>query len=222
MSRSDINKFRSGTLLRFLVAVALIVAAGVINFTMSHGKDVPMVRPLMDYPLKLGDWKGKSQYLDQKALDILKVDDYFMRSYEGKDDTVGFYVGFFKSQRDGQIVHSPKHCLPGAGWRPVSSERVALDIRGIADPIEVNMLVTQQGESYQLVIYWYQVGKTYVASEYMQKVALVKSAIVDGRTDGSLIRVIVPFDKADKREALKTVTAFLDEAMPLLREYLPE
>ena len=177
---------------------------------------------MAEYPYQLGQWKGRGFYLDQAALDILRVDDYFMRSYEGRGGSVGFYVGFFKSQRDGQIVHSPKHCLPGAGWRPISSERILLKTWDAqSDPIEANMLITQKGESYQLVVYWYQVGTRNVAGEYMQKFALVKSAIVDGRTDGSLIRVIVPYKGGDKREALKKVNGFLAEAMPVLREYLP-
>ena len=29
---------------------------------------------------------------------------------------IGLFIGYFATQRTGQTIHSPQHCLPGAGW----------------------------------------------------------------------------------------------------------
>ena len=68
---------------------------------------------------------------------------------------VGLYVGYYGSQRSGELIHSPKNCLPGSGWTPLNSSVVAIDVgRGL--PIEVNRYVVAHGDERSLVLYWYQ------------------------------------------------------------------
>jgi EpsI family protein len=43
-----------------------------------------------------------------------------------------------------------------------------------------------------LVLYWYQTGSRVIRSEYASKLLLVKDSILHGRTDGALVRLIVP------------------------------
>ncbi len=42
---------------------------------------------------------------------------------------VGLYVGYYASQRQGDTIHSPQNCLPGAGWQPVETRRRRLATR---------------------------------------------------------------------------------------------
>ena len=52
---------------------------------------------------------------------MLGVDDYLSRAYYRADGAVvGLYMGYYGSQRQGDTIHSPLNCLPGAGWEPVS------------------------------------------------------------------------------------------------------
>jgi len=43
--------------------------------------------------------------------------------------TTGFHC-LFPTQRTGDTIHSPKNCLPGAGWAPIESSRVPLSLPG--------------------------------------------------------------------------------------------
>ncbi|MBT8396509.1 MAG: EpsI family protein, partial [Gemmatimonadetes bacterium] len=84
-------------------------------------------------------------------------------SPQGDSTTVGIeppsssfslYVGYYESQTQGNTIHSPKNCLPGAGWEPLSSEPVAIEVGGRA--VTVNKYLLQNGSQQALVLYWYQ------------------------------------------------------------------
>ncbi|VAV85706.1 EpsI protein [hydrothermal vent metagenome] len=213
------NKFR------LVVVVLLMIAASVyINVVLSHGEIIPITKSLSILPKTIGEWtKGRNHTLDKKTLDILRVDDYVMTRYTRADGRkVLFYTGYFKSQREGQIVHSPKHCLPGSGWRPISTEVISIDIPGFAgSPIKATKIITQKGEEKELVIYWYQVGPNYVAGEYSQKFLLIWNSIRHNRSDGSLIRFSVPVENGSVEDTRKMTEGFIREMVPVLRGYLP-
>ncbi len=214
------NKFRL-----VIVALLMIGASIYINVVLSHGEIIPITKSLSTLPKVIGEWeKGRNHILDEKTLDILRVDDYVMTRYTHADDgrTVLFYTGYFKSQREGQIVHSPKHCLPGSGWRPIATEVISIDIPGLANsPIMATRIITQKGDEKELVIYWYQVGPDYVAGEYGQKFLLIWNSIRYNRSDGSLIRFSVPVVNGSVEETQQMAEGFIREMVPVLRGYLP-
>ena len=49
------------------------------------------------------------------------ADDYINRVYLGSTTPIELYIGYYKDQRSGDKIHSPKNCLPGSGWEPVHS-----------------------------------------------------------------------------------------------------
>ena len=68
--------------------------------------------------------------IDDESLGVLGVDDYLNRVY-GRPSIapVSLYIGYYASQRQGDTIHSPQNCLPGAGWQAVESGRTTLDAR---------------------------------------------------------------------------------------------
>ena len=56
---------------------------------------------------------------------------------------VNFFFGFFASQRSGSTMHSPQHCLPGAGWTP--TEHRYIQLSGPHGPQTVNLYVIAKG-----------------------------------------------------------------------------
>jgi EpsI family protein len=207
-----------------IVVLVMIAASAYINLVLSHGEIIPITKSLSTLPKVIGEWtKGRNHTLDEKTLDILRVDDYVMTRYRNADGrAVLFYTGYFKSQREGQLVHSPKHCLPGSGWRPISVGVITIDVPGFAgSPIKATQIITQKGDEKELVIYWYQIGPDYVAGEYSQKALLIWSALRHNRTDGSLIRFSVPVVDGDVKKTQTMTEDFIREMVPVLREYLP-
>jgi EpsI family protein len=72
-------------------------------------------------------------------------------------------------------------------------------------------------------LYWYQGRGRVVAGEYQSRALLIRDAIMTNRTDGSLVRVIVPVEKGDENETAAQAIAeeFVRVMFPSLDSYLP-
>jgi EpsI family protein len=139
---------------------------------------------------------------------------------------VGLYVGYYQSQRQGDTMHSPLNCLPGAGWLPISQKRIEINVADEHGPrtVLVNDFVIEKGLDRQVVLYWYQSHGRVVASEYWGKIYTVVDAVRLNRSDGALVRLVVPIgantpDAQAKAEA--SAVAFAQAIFPQLGRYLP-
>src|SRR4029450_689672 len=100
-----------------VIALMILLAAGVFFRSLSHGEDTPSHHSLATVPLHIGPWAGEVHTLDPHVLQILKMDDYLWRQYSGTPGLpLGLYIGYYQSMRQGATYHSPKNCLPGSGW----------------------------------------------------------------------------------------------------------
>ena len=172
--------------------------------------------------MQIADWRGIQQpAFDEKILAILGVDDYLTRLYVSGGTAVDLYVGYWQSQRQGDTIHSPLNCLPGAGWEPVSRQHMILP--GSVNQ-SINRVIIENGLDRQLVLYWYQSHGRITASEYWSKFYLVADAMRLNRTDGSIVRVVTPIqgDGTDaEARAEAAAMRFVKEMFPLLNDYLP-
>jgi len=181
-------------------------------------------KSLAEFPKTLGDWTTVSeQKIEGRSMEILQVDDYFVRNYRNsKGETIGLYMGYFKSQRDGKGIHSPRQCLPGAGWVAVDTSVYNMSIVGHnPETVPVNKFIMGKGLDRQLYLFWYHGRSRVYASEYWNKIYLIWDGLTKKRTDGALIRVNNPI-KGNTEEALKTQTEFIKLFYPLLKEYIPD
>ena len=206
---------------RFWPMLAILVCAGLALRTLSHGEATVPARPLSELPLQITGWKGSNLELEQKVVDAVAVSDYAARVYErpGAQPLV-MYVGYYRSQRTGQTIHSPKNCLPGAGWEPVESSRVTLHPAGMSEAV-VNLYVIEKGLDRQLVLYWYQSHGKVIASEYAGKLNMVLDAIRLNRTDSALVRLSIPIGK-DAQAARMNAVGFAEQLLPELSRTIPQ
>ncbi len=212
---------------RAAVVVALLVAVRFYSAHVVSAEAVVPREPLAALPLALGEWTGhEAPPLADDVLTQLGVDDYVNREYmKGATIPVGLYVGYYASQRQGDTIHSPLNCLPGAGWEPVSEGELAIaNADGAGRDIIVNRYIVQKGLDRQLVLYWYQSHGRVVANEYWSRAFLINDAIRMNRTDGSLVRVIapIPVNATDGGAAAERLAEeFVRVLFPQLPSYLP-
>jgi exosortase D (VPLPA-CTERM-specific) len=211
---------------RSAAVAALFLLGGVAIADASRTEPVLPRQSLATFPSRLAGWQGEPTVrFDQQVLAVLGVDEYINRIYRSPDgQPIGLYVGYYASQRQGDTIHSPLNCLPGAGWEPVTRRRVSLEVAG-ARPIVVNRLLIRKGIESQVVIYWYQGHGRVIASEYWGKIYAVIDAIRLNRTDGALVRIVSPVLAADpegERRAEQVAFGFLTAAFPVLERHLPE
>jgi EpsI family protein len=217
-----------------LVTVCLLLGAAGIGRA-SRSEATPPRESFSTFPLRLGAWEGQSaDRFDQRVLTVLGVDEYINRVYQAPGrPPVGLYIGFYQSQREGDTMHSPLNCLPGAGWQPTSTKRVSLAVASSPSPgaptrtVVVNRVVILKGLEKQVVLYWYQSHGRVIASEYWGKVYTVLDAIRLNRTDAAMIRIIAPVAHGEdagaaEAEASRSSIEFAQSVFPLLGRYLPE
>jgi EpsI family protein len=208
--------------------VCFLVSAGIVARA-DRAEPIPIRQTLNGFPMTIGAWHGVQEPAFSKdILAVLGVDDYLTRAYFTPDRSgVGLYIGYYQSQRQGDTMHSPLNCLPGAGWEPLSKSDLRLAVAdspgGPSRDIEINRYLIQKGLDKQLVLYWYQAHNRVVASEYLGKFYLIADAMRMNRTDGSLVRVISPITTEENGEASaeKTAVGFVKTMFPLLSSYLP-
>jgi len=200
-----------------------MLSTAVLLKFVAFSEDVHPNKPLSTFPKQIGAWQGKEQRFESKIYEILGVDDSFLATYFAPDgQQVQLYVGFYQSQREGDIIHSPKNCMPGAGWKIISSsieELAATETR--SKDLKVIKFKLKNGIQEQLVLYWYQSRGRIISSEYMQKFYLVLDSITRRRTDGSFVRLIAPIQNGNEEQVSETLKSFAVKIFPILNEYLP-
>ncbi|HEY3886404.1 MAG TPA: EpsI family protein, partial [Vicinamibacterales bacterium] len=180
---------------RLLIVAVVLLSAGVAIGRASKHETVPLRADFSTFPLQIGSWIGQpAPPFSDEVMKQLAVDDYINRSYVSSTrPLLGLYIGYYRSQRQGDTMHSPLNCLPGAGWQPVSRTYATIDVAP-GRTITVNDLVIQKDLDRQVVMYWYQSHGRVVASEYLGRAYMALDAVQLNRTDGAMVRVIVPVD----------------------------
>jgi EpsI family protein len=227
-------------------AAALLIAAAAMFFQARGKNEVFPARQMLDsFPEQLSPWTGTDVAIDQEVLDVLGPGDFLLRTYEnqgtGKNaianaaaassaglpfdhaaqPDIDLFIAYFPSQRAGDTIHSPKNCLPGAGWAPVDNSRITLSAAGHA-PFPVNRYVIAKGDSRQIVLYWYWAHDRGVASEYWAKYYLIADAVRMNRSDGALVRISSPMLPAETPAAAESrLRPFTGSVVSHLDTYIP-
>lgn len=212
------------------IVTALLVIQAAVLYSAVRPEFVPTSRPLEGMPTTLGSWQlVQTGVIEQEVLDVLKADDILNRVYcssaypdcaKTGQGAASLFVAGFRTQRTGKAPHSPKNCLPGSGYVPISSGELTIDV-GRPAPISVNRYVVASGSRQDLVLYWYQSRDRVVANEYKAKFWVMRDAIRLNRTDTALVRVIVPLENRNDAQAQATATDFVRSFYSTLLDYLP-
>jgi len=159
----------------------------------------PQRAPFAEFPMSLGGMQGRSEKIDAVYDAELQMDDYLLANYVDKSGgVVNLYMSWYNSQRKGEAVHSPRSCLPGGGWQ--IKEFGQQDIPGATingQLLRVNRVVVELGTERQLVYYWFQQRGRVIDNEFAVKWYLFWDALTRHRTDGALVRLIVPLPPSE-------------------------
>src|SRR5436189_400638 len=208
---------------RFLVAAVLLTGTALLLQARNGSEIMPIHPSLSSFRRTIQGWSSIDRTLDKDVLDKLGPGDFLVRDYYNNthNEAVSLYIAYFPSQRAGDTIHSPKNCLPGAGWAPVQAGRVTINAAGHA-PFEANRYVIAKGESRQLVLYWYWAHDRAVASEYSAKFYLVTDSIRMHRSDGSLIRVTTVLARGESiKSAQARLLSLAGNIVPIVNQYVP-
>ena len=204
----------------FWISVALLALTVIFVNFLGTVQPVPLRRPLADFPQTIGSFQAveERQFADS-VLGVLGVDHYIMRAYRNEDGyLLWLYIGYYESQTQGELIHSPKHCMPGSGWNPIINKEVVLGgtrSRGMV----IDQMLLQKGAQKQLAHYWYQGRGRIVANEYLDRLYMVLDSLLKRRSDGALIRITGP--GGDFAEDNRKQRQFIEDLLAVIGDYLP-
>jgi len=210
--------------LRFAAALVLLAATAILLHARSRSEVFPPRQPLASFPSNLGPWTGSEIEIPQDVREILGPGEFLLRVYRNpsaQNAYADLFLAYFPSQRMGDTIHSPKNCLPGAGWFPMESTRITLSLPGLR-PFPANRYVIGRGTDRQLVLYWYWAHDRGVASEYWAKFYLVADSMRMNRSDGALVRVTTPLGPEETPEQGQVrLLSLAGQFTPMLNTYIP-
>ncbi len=180
--------------------------------------------PFAAFPMRIEDWTGYTTFLEPEILEVLGADDYINANYTTRDGQfVNFFSAFYQSQTRGEGIHSPEVCIPGDGWEIVELADYPVDMEGTGyGTFEVNRAIIQKGLSTQLVYFWFEGRGDRVTGDFAAKMAVLRDGLLEGRTDGALVRFVSPIGATeDPARVDARVQGFMREMLPDLPRYLP-
>ncbi len=217
--------------IQYWAVVALLASAAAAVQLRGDSDKVPASEPLADFPMQLGPLTATDYPLDAETLEVLGKGVFMDRAYQAPaapgtpaDAPIRLFIGYFPTQRSGQSIHSPQHCLPGAGWvfEPTPSDTVDITDKN-GKTIQVGDYLISDGTSKAVVLYWYRSHGRNIASDYKAKFYTLWDSMRLNRTDAALIRIVVPLrSENDLATAHERAVAFAAEISPLLPPFIPD
>ncbi len=206
-------------------ATALIVVAAVSLSLPEHPESIPTRTVFAQYPNVIGPWTARREALELIYVEALMLDDYYLADFtRAAEPPINFYIAWYDTQRAGRSAHSPRSCLPGGGWQIKSlTQRSLPGIHAGRDALRVNRAVIEIGNQRQLVYYWFQQRGRVITNEYQVKWYLFWDALTRNRTDGALVRLVVPITPGEPVDAAdRQLTQFAAAAAITLAPYIPD
>jgi EpsI family protein len=207
---------------RYLLSIVLIIAGGIAGNILRYTEKMP--RDTADFsviPLVLEDkYYGSERPLSEETSEVLKADLATDRIYTAPEDKkFQLFIAYFKSQKYGSQIHSPKHCLPGGGWKIDQLQPFRLELsNGTIKNINLS-IISRQGRG-MLMLYWYETRSGTIRGEYGLKLDLVKNSLLLKPTDATIIRFTFEIS-GDTEQTTRKAVAIIDKFHPYIEQALP-
>jgi EpsI family protein len=229
-------------LARFLTVIFLLAAGAFVIHVRGDRDHVPASEPLSLMPQIIGSWTAHDLPLEEEVLAVLGKGDFLNRIYMDGGPTlptvtssassiqptsahtppISLFIGYFATQRTGQSIHSPQHCLPGAGWTFETSQYTYLTADN-GHRYRVGEYLISNGTTRDFVLYWYQAHGRSIPNEYVAKAYMIADAIRLNRTDGAIVRVITPVLPSESIDAARDrAIRFTAQMSPSLPRFIPD
>jgi EpsI family protein len=175
-------------------------------------------------PRDVGGLVGRDVVMSDAEVKAAGVTSYLARTYAPATaapealPAFSLYVGYYDRQTQGRTIHSPKNCLPGAGWEALAAGTARLTTP--SGPVTVNRYLIQRAGQQALVLYWYQGRGRVEANEYRVKWDLLRDAALKRRSEEALARVVVPVTTTEEQAATVAV-GVASAIVPALARTLP-
>jgi len=193
-------------------APVALLAAGVLSVSgLRTQHRVPPRRPIASLAVSVPGYQSQALAISAEEQAVAGMSAFSLREFvRDSADRFTTYVGYYDYQVQGKTIHSPRNCLPGAGWETVQGGTVQVRPPGGGAPVAINRYLLANGGARALVFYWYQGRGRVESNEYRVKWHLLRDAALHGRTEEALVRIVVPLPSGVAPSALAAHLARAD------------
>ena len=172
-----------------------LLAGCLLLLKVGSQRHMPLAGSLESLPAEIDEFHGVDRTIGAEEQRVAGMSNYLMRIFTGGSGA-GFsiYVGYYTYQTQGKTIHSPKNCLPGAGWEPVESRETEI-VTDEGRSVPINRYLLVNGDRRALVYYWYQGRGRVTANEYRVKLNLLTDSALHGRSEEALVRIVIPISE---------------------------
>ena len=183
----------------FVPAIILAGGLGLLGLTHEQERPAP-VKPIAGILDTVAGYTHETVEVDTNSQRVAGMDEYVNRVYKRDSTQVfGLYVGYYTYQTQGKSIHSPRNCLPGAGWEPVETGTLPIASAPGVGARNMNKYILANNGNYAAVYYWYQGRGRIESNEYTVKYNLMRDAALHGRTEEALVRLVIPLKTQTNR-----------------------
>ena len=201
----------------------VVLATGAISWGVYLGDSLQVrAETLAEIPIQIDRWEGEEVEVETGVAEMLDADFNVQRAYfHPVGGLVWLYVGYYGTERGGRPEHTPWACYPSNGWEIVRKEVIELDS---ASGFKANEIVVERDGELRLVHFWYQsYRREGMLGDFDQAVERLRNRVIDGRADGSLVRLSTPIGGPETESGARIrLKQFAHLLVPLLREHWPE
>jgi len=198
--------------------VITLILVNLLRYSRVESKKLPGFALI---PMQSGNWSGQEYFFTDQTYELIKADASTLRRYANREGKELFlFISYFKSQKYGSQIHSPKNCLPGSGWKILTREKTRIQ-GSPGTSLLINRLLISDGKSTEVMYYWFQTRSGLVTSELGLKLDLVINSLKRAPTDATFIRINLPLNDISEKEALVLVEDFLRNFQPGIEKALP-
>jgi EpsI family protein len=192
---------------RILIVLVLVGSAGLYARSLAARRSYSDRLPaLQDLPRHVGEWQSEDLPLSEDVSEILAAETTLYRRYYRIDGSeVWLFLAYFAEQRVNSQIHSPRHCVPGGGWRIESLDALTVALPGGTCPT-TRMVIGRDDQKVEM-LYWFRTRGGVVTGEYRLKWDLLKNSLAGRPTDAVFVRFTAPIMDS---EAMRRLVAELD------------
>lgn len=204
----------------YLIAVVILLVTFLSVFGLEKANSLSFSsKDFSNFPMEIGQWRGRDIVLSKKVYEILKTDDVLAREYkDGQGNSITFTVVY--SENDRAAFHPPELCYLGGGIELITKEIETIPLAG-HDNFRVKTLTMQNKKGSILKAwYWFATRSRFTHSFYIQQLNILFDWLRHNTKEGALIRVSAHLPNSDSPASEKRIKAFIQSVMPLIEKFL--
>lgn len=159
--------------------------------------------------------------LEDSALNMLQLDDYFYADYEGPNGKVNLYIGYYYTADKSSAPHSPLICYPSQGWK-IETKFSGLTVNADKYLINYDEITTSLGNQAELVLFWFQANHHTNTQPVLNKIEMGFNKLMDNGEQNAFVRISIPLEGIGLDQARKSAIDFIKTFYPKFIQFIDE